>query len=114
MENKGIEKGIVYNIDDIIEYVPDSIVSKTILKKLTGIIALASYDSGKELISKVYPFDTFVMLLEGRAAITLNKTVNTIVAFQSIIIPAHQNYVISAVDRFKLLTVTIKSGYESS
>ena len=112
MENKGIEKGIVHNIDDIIEYVPDSIVSKTILKKLTGIIALASYDSGKELISKVYPFDTFVMLLEGRAAITLNKTVNTIVAFQSIIIPAHQNYTISAVDRFKLLTVTIKSGYE--
>lgn len=112
MEKDEIEIGKVYSINDIIDYVPNSIVSKTLLKKLTGVIDLASYESGKELTSKVYPFETFVMLIEGKASITFNKKVNLINAFQSIIIPAHLSYTISAVERFKLLTVIIKSGYE--
>jgi hypothetical protein len=36
-------------IVEIIEYVPNSIVSKTILKKSTGNVSLMSFDSGEAI-----------------------------------------------------------------
>ena len=62
----------------IIEYVPNAIVSKTIIKKTTGNITLMSFDSGEELAEKTFPFDTFAQIIEGSAEITINKKVYTL------------------------------------
>ena len=40
-----IEKGKVHSLGEIIEYAPDAVVRKTLLKKTTGIIDLISYDT---------------------------------------------------------------------
>jgi hypothetical protein len=63
MENKGeIEKSIAHIIVEIIEYVPNAVVIKTILKKSTGNISVMSFDSGEGLNEKTTPFDTFVQI----------------------------------------------------
>ena len=112
MNNKEIEKGKVHSLVEIIEYAPDAIVSKTLLKKPTGIIDLISYDTGKGLTGKIYPFDTFVLLIEGKAEVIIDGKINELNAFQGIIIPAHSAYIVNAIERFKMLSVTVKSGYE--
>ena len=106
------EKGKVHTPGEIIEYAPDPVINKILLKKPTGIINLISYDSGKGLAGKIYPFDTFVLLIEGKAEIIIDGATNLLGAFQGIIIPAHAAYTVIATERFKMLSVTVKSGYE--
>jgi quercetin dioxygenase-like cupin family protein len=110
--NEEIEKSKVHIIVKIIEYVPNAIVSKTIIKKITGNITLMSFDSGEELADKTSPFDIFAQVIEGAAEITINKEVHLLQLGEGIIIPAHAHNRIKAKQRFKMIQTTIKSGYE--
>ena len=44
-----LEKAKSHIIVEIIEYIPNSVVSKTIIKKSTGNISVMSFDSGKPI-----------------------------------------------------------------
>jgi quercetin dioxygenase-like cupin family protein len=91
---------------------PNAIVTKTIIKKLTGNITLMSFDSGEELAEKISPFDTFVQIIDGSSEITIDKRVHLLELGEGIIIPAHSSSSIRANQRFKMLVTIIKSGYE--
>ncbi|HSC38410.1 MAG TPA: cupin domain-containing protein [Chitinophagaceae bacterium] len=112
MENKDFEKAIAHIIVEIIEYVPNSVVIKTILKKSTGHISVMSFDSGEGLTEKTSPFDTFAQIIEGNAEIVIDGQSSLLQAGQGIIIPAHQANLIRANGRFKMIMTVIKSGYE--
>ena len=64
---KELEKSMAHIIVEIIEYVPNSVVTKTILKKSTGNISVMSFDTGEGLTEKTSPFDTFAQIIEGKA-----------------------------------------------
>lgn len=100
-------------IVEIIEYVPNSIVSRTILKKTTGNVSLMSLDTGEALTEKISPFDTFLQIIDGKAEITIDGVVHSLETGQGIIIPAHKSQIVSANERFKMISTVIKSGYES-
>ena len=112
MENKDFEKSIAHIIVEIIEYVPNSVVIKTILKKSTGNISVMSFDSGEGLTEKTSPFDTFAQIIEGNAEIVIDGKAHLLQSGQGIIIPAHQANLIKANGRFKMIMTVIKSGYE--
>ena len=111
-DNKEIEKSKSHIIVEIIEYVPNSVVIKTIIKKSTGNISIMSFDSGEGLTEKTSPFDTFVQIIEGKAEIVIDKITNLLESGQGIIIPAHSPNFINPNGRFKMILTTIKSGYE--
>ncbi len=67
MNNKELVKSKAHIIVEIIEYVPNAVVSKTIIKKITGNITVSSFDSGEELSEKSSPFDTYVQIIDGAA-----------------------------------------------
>ncbi|SMO94804.1 hypothetical protein [Fodinibius sediminis] len=67
-----LEKSKALIIVEIIEYVPDSVVIKTIIKKTTGNISAVSFDSGERLEEKNSPFDTFFQIIDGRAEIIID------------------------------------------
>ena len=112
MDNDEIEKATLHVIGEIVEYVPNSVYTKTLIKKPTGNISVISFDAGAGVTGEIYPFDTFLLLLEGKAEIVIDKKLNQLSASQGIIIPAHSSYILKAIARFKMLSVTIKSGYE--
>ena len=112
MNNAEIEKSKSHIIVEIIEYVPNSVVIKTILKKSTGNISVMSFDSGEGLIEKTSPFDTFVQIIDGKAEIVIDGDSNILETGQGIIIPAHCAHQIKPNGRFKLISTVIKSGYE--
>ena len=112
MYNTEVEKSKVHITVEITEYMSHSIVSKTIIKKLTGDISVMSFDSGEGLTEKTSPFDTFVQIIEGKADIVIDKISNVLQSGQGIIIPAHAPNYIKPNGRFKMISTIIKSGYE--
>lgn len=100
-------------IVEIIEYVPNSIVSRTILKKTTGNVSLMSLDTGEALTEKISPFDTFLQIIDGKAEVTIDGVLHSLETGQGIIIPAHKSQIVSANERFKMISTVIKSGYDS-
>lgn len=110
--NTEIEKSKAHIIVEIIEYVSNSVVMKTILKKSTGNISVMSFDSGEGLTERMSPFDTFSQIIEGQATIVINKEAHLLVSGQGIVIPAHSANYIEPNGRFKMISTIIKSGYE--
>ena len=106
------EKGKIFNIVEIIEFMPHTAVSKTLIKKNTGNVILLALDSGEFLEEKSSPFDAFVQVIDGRAEIIINQESHWLVKGEAIIIPAHSRNSIKANEKFKIVSTVIKSGYE--
>jgi hypothetical protein len=70
-ESTDLEKSISHIVVEIIEYVPNSVVIKTI----------------RGLTEKTSPFDTFAQIIEGKAEIVIDKRSNVLESGQGIIIP---------------------------
>ena len=98
-------------IVEIIEYMANSVVTKTILKKSTGNISVMSFDTGEGLTEKTSPFDTFAQIIEGKAEIVIDGVSSLLGSGQGIIIPAHSPNFIKPNGRFKMILTIIKSGY---
>ena len=112
LDTPEIEKAKSHIIVEIIEYVPNAVVIKTIIKKSTGNISIMSFDSGEGLTEKTVPFDTFAQIIEGEAEIVIDQVSNHLKSGQGIIIPAHLSSFIKPNGRFKMIQTIIKSGYE--
>lgn len=112
MDTSEIEKEKAYITVEIIEYVPNSVVIKTIFKKSTGNISVVSVDSGEELTEKTSPFDTFVQIIDGKVDLVIGEKTHVLQVGHSIIIPAHTPNHVKPDGRFKMILTVIKSGYE--
>jgi len=109
---KDIEKSKVHITVEIIEYIPNSVIIKTVFKKSTGNISVMSFDSGEGLTEKTTPFDSFAQIIDGRAEIVISDQSFFLETGQSIVIPAHATNFIRPNGRFKMILTVIKSGYE--
>ena len=112
MDQSDVEKSKALIIVEIIEYIPNAVVTKTILRKSTGNVSLMSFDSEEGLPEKITPFDTFAQIIEGKAEIVIDGKSHLLFVGQGIIIPAHLSHIIKANGRFKMISTIIKSGYE--
>lgn len=112
MNDHELEKSKPYIMVELVEYIPNAIVVKTILKKSTGVISVMSFEMGEGLTEKISPFDTFAQIIEGNAEIIIDGTSFLLETGQSIILPAHKPNLIKANVRFKMILTVIKSGYE--
>jgi quercetin dioxygenase-like cupin family protein len=113
MSHSEIEKSKPYITVDIIEYVSNSVVIKSIIKKLTGTISAVSIDTGEGLTEKTSPFDTYVQIIEGKAEVVIDGISFTLETGHSVIIPAHKSNIFKANERFKMILTVIKSGYDA-
>lgn len=110
--NQELEKSKTHIILEIIEYISNSVVIKTIIKKTTGNISAVSFDSGEALSEKISPFDTFIQIIDGVAVVVIDGHAHKLAVGESIIIPAHTRNIIEAKVRFKMISTVIKSSYE--
>jgi quercetin dioxygenase-like cupin family protein len=112
MHTNELEKSVTHITVEIIEYIPNSVVIQTVLKKSTGSISVMSFDSGEGLTEKISPFDSYAQIIDGKAEIVIDGKSSILNTGQSIIIPAHKSNYIKANERFKMISTIIKSGYE--
>jgi len=112
MPTTEIEKSKSHILIEIIEYVPDAVVRKAIIRKTTGNITVVAVDTRQTLTGHILPFDTFIQVIEGVAEVVIDKESNLLQAGKGIVIPAHTPHSISADQPFKMISTVIKSGYE--
>ena len=106
------EKSKVHTIVKIIGYVPNAVVSKTIIKKTTGNVTISSFGAGEELAVKTSPFDNYIQIIDGTAEVMINEKKYKLKLGEGIIIPAHSTHCFNANEQFKMISTVIKSGYE--
>ncbi len=107
-----LAKSKAHIVVEIIEYVPNAVVSKTIIKKITGNVTVTSFDAGEELAEKISPFDTYIQIIDGAAELVINDKKYKLKLGEGIIIPAHAKHNFNANEQFKMISTVIKSGYE--
>jgi quercetin dioxygenase-like cupin family protein len=110
--NSEVVKSTSHIIVEIIQYVPNSVVSRTIIKKTTGNITVSSFDAGEELAERTSPFDTYIQIIDGAAQLIINKREYKLRLGEGIVIPAHAVHHFNANEQFKMISTIIKSGYE--
>ena len=107
-----LEKSKAHIIVEILEYVPNAVISKTIIKKITGSVTVSSFDTGEELAEKTSPFDIYIQIIDGAAEVIIDDKKHILGLGEGIIIPAHTSHCFNANQQFKMISTTIKSGYE--
>lgn len=110
--NEPVEKAQAHIVIEIIEYVRNAVVSRTIIKKTTGNITATSIAIGEELGERTTSFDTYVQIIDGTAQVRIDDKVIDLNIGQGIVIPAHARHSFTANEQFKMITTVIKSGYE--
>ena len=113
VDTSELSKSTAHIIVEILEYVPNAVVTKTIIKKTTGNITVSSFDAGEGLEEKHSPFDIYVQIIDGTAELILDGTTMNLDLGQGIIIPANRSHKFNANKQFKMICTTIKSGYEN-
>jgi len=99
--NGEIKKSNVHVLVEILEYEPDAVVSKTIIRKSSGNIVVSSLDNGEETAEKKVPYDTYVQVLEGVAEVTIEEKKYKLKTGEGIVIPANVNTLFKAKKKYK-------------
>ncbi len=103
-----IEHGKSFTPEESIDYSPGAVVSKTILKKPAGNITLFSFDEGEGLSEHSSPHEALILILDGRAEVTIGGTPQDVNKGESIILPGNIPHSLKAKERFKMMLVMIK------
>ena len=113
-DNVELEKSKSHILVEILEYIPKSILIRTIIKKTTGNITVTAVGAGEELAEKTSPFDTFIQIIDGAAQVEIRDKKYKLRLGEGIIIPAHSSHCFNANEQFKMISTIIKSGYENT
>jgi quercetin dioxygenase-like cupin family protein len=97
------------NLENLIAYQQDSVVSKTIIGKKTGTVTLFAFDKGQGLSEHTAPFEAIVYLVDGEAEITIAGMPHVVKKGEMIILPANIPHALQAMSPFKMLLTMIKS-----
>ena len=102
-------KAKALDIQSLLDYQSDSVVSEVIKKEL-GTVTFFAFDQGQGLSEHSAPFDAMVQIIDGEAEITISGVKHTVKAGEIIIMPANEPHALQAVNSpFKMILTMIKS-----
>lgn len=96
------------HLDQLVEYAPGSVVSRTVIKRPVGTVTLFSFDAGQGLSEHTAPFDALVQILDGRAELTIGGKVVEARAGQTVLMPADVPHSLHAPEPFKMLLTMVR------
>lgn len=97
------------DLNALIDYAADSVVSKTLVDKDPGTVTLFAFDAGQRLSEHTAPFDALVQITDGQAVITIAGKEHTVSAGQVIIMPANIPHAVRGEMKFKMLLTMIRA-----
>ncbi len=95
-------------LEDQVDYAEGSVVSKTLIKGESSNITLFAFDQGQGLSEHTVPFDAFVMILDGKAELTIDGQSLVAQAGHTVVMPANIPHEVNAVEQFKMILVMIR------
>ncbi len=105
----GIDPGVAVRLEELLEYAPGAVVSRTIKKGPAGTLTLFAFDEGQELSEHSAPFDAYVTVLDGHATLTIAGREVEVARGQTVLMPADIPHAVYAAGKFKMLLTMIKN-----
>jgi len=99
----------VLNLEGLIDYQEDSVVSRTVIDKKAGTVTLFAFDQNQSLSEHTAPYNALVYVLDGEVEVTISGKPISLKKGEATIIPASQSHSLIAKTRFKMLLTMIKS-----
>jgi quercetin dioxygenase-like cupin family protein len=97
------------NLNEMIDYQKDSVVSRSLIKKKTGNVTLFAFDEGQALSEHTAPFEALAFILDGESEITVSGKTYHLKTGEMIIMPANEPHALKAIKKYKMLLIMIKS-----
>jgi quercetin dioxygenase-like cupin family protein len=97
------------SLKDLVEYAPDSIVSKTILDSSIGTITLFAFDTGQKLSEHTSPYNAVVQVIEGNGQFAIGGEDVEISNGELLIMPANIPHSVDAKEKFKMLLTMVRA-----
>ena len=101
--------GRAVELSGLVDYQEGAVVSRTVIDKKTGTVTLFAFDRGQGLSEHTAPFDALVYILEGEVQITIAGQAQRVCGGEMLIMPANEPHALTAIERFKMLLVMIRS-----
>jgi len=99
-----------FNIENLIDYQENSVVSREIIRKETGTVTIFAFDKGEGLSEHTAPFDAMVQVVDGTAEIIISGNKNVVKSGEMLIMPGNVPHALNAVERFKMVLTMIRSN----
>jgi len=97
------------NLESLIDYQTDSVVSKTIIGKKAGTVTMFAFDKDQGLSEHTAPYDAMVYMVNGEARITISGKAIIVKKGEMVILPANEPHALEALSKYKMLLIMIKS-----
>ena len=107
---KELPKSIAHIILEIVEYVPNTIARKTIIKRGDNSLTAVSFDEGEIFCERTTEYDTYVQVIDGTADLTIVQKDFKLKLGESIIIPENTLFCFIANETFKVIVTIIKNS----
>ena len=104
-----MEVASIKNLNNLIEYQENSVVSKTLIDKKVGTVTLFAFDKDQGLSEHTTPFDALVYIFDGEAEITISGKPYHLKKDQMLIMPANDPHALRAIEKYKMMLIMIKS-----
>jgi len=108
VDSSKIDNSLVYK-SDIIDYQENSVVSRTIIDKTVGSVTFFAFAEDQGLSEHSAPYDALVYITDGEAEIVISGKPHRLKKDEIIIKPANEPHSLSAITKFKMMLVMIKS-----
>ena len=104
-----MEVASIKNLNNLIEYQENSVLSKTLIDKKVGTVTLFAFDKDQGLSEHTTPFDALVYIFDGEAEITISGKPYHLKKDQMLIMPANDPHALRAIEKYKMMLIMIKS-----
>ena len=96
-------------MNSLITYHEGSVVSKTLIDKKTGTVTIFAFDASQGLSEHTAPFDALVYIFDGEAEVNISGKPLRVKKGELTIMPANEPHALTAISRFKMALIMIRS-----
>lgn len=98
----------VLELEELVDYQPGAIVSRTLVDRTNVTLTLFAFDEGQTLSEHTSPHYALLQVIEGRGTVIINDQEYELQNGESIVMPANEPHAVEAVDQFKMFLTMLK------
>lgn len=100
---KNIDKRVVLQLKDLVNYQEGQVVSKTLVQNDKVSVTIFSFDKGEEISTHASGGDAMVTVLEGKGRFTIGGEAFMLCEGQTIVMPKDVPHAVYGEEQFKML-----------
>jgi len=101
--------GEVTRLSGLLAYQEGSVVSRQLVKNASGGVTLFAFAKGEGLSEHTTPHDALVVVLDGRADVTVLGATHEVRAGEAVLLPGGEPHAVAAPEAFTMLLVMLKN-----